>query len=232
MILPITHAFNMSDEIDITGTNGLGHSGLIVIRRTTSAESGGLSSSYGTTEYVIQSYSLDVSNIMLCDYNEPDPNTQRILTNVKIWGNQDISGNVIIHNTTEAIAKQTGALQVNGGGSISGNTFIGGNLVVTNITQSTDILGTTLSGALQISGGASIRGNTFIGGILHTDSPVIVNRPSQSIYPNALMDVSGNAIITRLGLNLSGSAFTNIDSDAILHINGNMVHNNGFIRQF
>ena len=212
---------------DDPGIGGKGHYGLMVIKKTSSEEKTRLASNHGfPTDYIITSYSLDVSNIMLIDYSVSNANKQGIVTSV------DISGNLTIHNSDDSTVNKTGTLQVNGGGSISGNTFIGGNLVVTNTKQSTDILGTTLSGALQISGGASIRGNAFIGGILHTDSPVIVNRPSQSIYPNALMDVSGNAIITRLGLNLSGSAFTNIDSDAILHINGNMVHNNGFIRQF
>ena len=225
-----THSMRLDGRNDFlpadSGIDGKGHYGLMVIKKTSSEEKTRLASMHGTTDYMITSYSLDVSNIMLIDYSVSNANKQGIVTSV------DISGNLTIRNSDDSTVNQTGTLQVNGGGSISGNTFIGGNLVVTNTKQSTDILGTTLSGALQISGGASIRGNTFIGGILHTDSPVIVNRPSQSIYPNALMDVSGNAIITRLGLNLSGSAFTNIDSDAILHINGNMVHNNGFIRQF
>jgi hypothetical protein len=54
-----------------------------------------------------------------------------------------------------------------------------------------------------------------------------VNKLATSINPNMMMDISGNATITRLGLNLQA-----IDSDATLAIRGNIIQTVGFIQQF
>ena len=100
-----------------------------------------------------------------------------------------------------------------------------GNVFINNQTNSTDIN----TGAFQIKsgGGASISGNLFVGGILHMDSPIIVNKLATLINPNMMMDIIGNATITRLGLNLQS-----IDDDATLAIRGNIIQTFGFIQQF
>ena len=70
------------------------------------------------------------------------------------------TGNVILHNTVDAIDSSSGTLIVSGGASVAKSFFVGNNLSVLGDTNSTD----TASGSLQISGGAGIAKNVFIGG--------------------------------------------------------------------
>jgi UDP-3-O-[3-hydroxymyristoyl] glucosamine N-acyltransferase len=160
--------------------------GLVTLKRSTLDVNNVLDSSF-----TMMAADIDVSNIMLKDWRVSDQYTQTAITNIRIFGNTDICGNLYIHNTTNSTAIDTGAFQIRKGG------------------------------------GASISGNLFVGGILHMDSPIIVNKLATSINPNMMMDISGNATITRLGLNLQA-----IDSDATLAIRGNIIQTVGFIQQF
>jgi len=160
--------------------------GLVTLKRSTLDVNNVLDSSF-----TMMAADIDVSNIMLKDWRVSDQYTQTAITNIRIFGNTDICGNLYIHNTTNSTAIDTGAFQIRKGG------------------------------------GASISGNLFVGGILHMDSPIIVNKLATSINPNMMMDISGNATITRLGLNLQA-----IDSDATLAIRGNIIQTFGFIQQF
>ena len=153
--------------------------GLVTLKKSTQLDS----------SFIMMAADIDVSNIMLKDWRVSDQYTQTATTNIRIFGNTDICGNLYIHNLTNSTAINTGAV--------------------------------------QIRGGAAISGNLFVGGILHMDSPIIVNKLATSINPNMMMDISGNATITRLGLNLSS-----IDGNATLAIRGNIIQTLGFIQQF
>jgi hypothetical protein len=91
------------------------------------------------------------------------------------------SSNVVIGATTQAESSVTGALVVKGGAGIAGNLYVGGNLVVSNVsyeyreivTTTETVLGnivaassqastSTTTGALVVVGGAGISGNLYI----------------------------------------------------------------------
>lgn len=90
------------------------------------------------------------------------------------------SSNVVIGATTQSESVSTGALVVQGGAGIAGNLYVGGNLVVSNvsyeyrevITTTETVQGNivaasgtastnTSTGALVVSGGAGISGNVY-----------------------------------------------------------------------
>lgn len=84
------------------------------------------------------------------------------------------------------------------------------------------------TGSLRNVGGASICGNMYIGGnLVMANNPIIVNKLAENVYPNMMMDINGNAAITRLGLNLNA-----INGNATLAIRGNIIQTGGFIQQF
>ena len=143
------------------------------------------------SSFTMVASNIDVSNIMLKDWSVSDQYTQTATTNIRIFGNTDICGNLYIHNQTNSTGINTGAFQIKNGG------------------------------------GASVSGNLFVGGILHVNSPIIVNKLATSVNPNMIMDISGNATITRMGLNLS-----TIDDNATLAIKGNIIQTFGFFQQF
>ena len=92
------------------------------------------------------------------------------------------------------------------------------NLLIRNGTSSTNSL-QTISTDVTIDGNIILNKNVSIGG------NIIVNK--SSIFPNMVMDISGNVAITRLGLNQSS-----INNDATLAVQGNIIQTSGFIQQF
>jgi hypothetical protein len=106
---------------------------------------------------------------------------------------------------------------------IISNIETSGNIVITNVSNAT----TTSSGSLNTSGGVGITKDVYIGGLLNmTGNSIIVNKPAINKYTNTILDVSGNAIITRLGLNT-----TAVNSNYTLEVIGD-ISQNGYIYQW
>ena len=95
----------------------------------------------------------------------------------------ETTSTVLITNTTQSTAYNSGALVVFGGVGIGGNTVIGGNLTVngfvngnTNISGNANIsANTTISGFTTINGNTIITGNTNITSNLNVTSNVITS---------------------------------------------------------
>jgi hypothetical protein len=169
--------------------------------------------SYNEYDYKMSVGSIDVSNILL----------KNIATTPQTI-NSDISfsGITTITNTQVSTSKTTGALTVTGGVGISGDVYMG-NLFITSTSQSTGI-GT---GALQISGGMYVNGNTYMNGVLYMGTSGVP-------IANTSLDISGNAIISKLGIGTTSVNSTNVlDISGNTRItNGNINFTNGFIVQF
>jgi hypothetical protein len=99
--------------------------------------------------------------------------------NSKIGSNSN--SNLVVVSTTQATSIETGALVVQGGAGIAGNLYVGGNLIVSNvsyeyrevITTTETVLGNIVAasgtissgvdtGALVVVGGAGVSGSLFI----------------------------------------------------------------------
>ena len=96
----------------------------------------------------------------------------------------NINGNLAILSTYDSYSQSTGALIVNGGIGIKGNTYIGGNIYIENklTTKGTVNINTgnssssATTGALQILGGIGVKGNVNI-----SDNLTIENTVNTSI---------------------------------------------------
>jgi hypothetical protein len=111
--------------------------------------------------------------------------TQANLGAFQIYANSKIgtnpNSNLVVVSTTQATSIDTGALVVQGGASIAGNLYVGGNLIVSNvsyeyrevITTTETVLGNIVAasgtvstsvdtGALVVVGGVGIAGNLWI----------------------------------------------------------------------
>ena len=92
-------------------------------------------------------------------------------------------------STTASTSTTTGALRVNGGVGITGNTYIGGqvtsngNVVITSGTATTS----TSTGALQVSGGVGIGGGLYVGNKIVVTGNVL---PSANVTYNLGSDTS------------------------------------------
>ena len=99
--------------------------------------------------------------------------------NTKIGTNPN--SNLVVISTTEASSINTGALVVKGGAGIAGNLYVGGNLIVSNVSyEYREVISTTElvqgnlvaaagtvststnTGALVVVGGAGVEGNLYI----------------------------------------------------------------------
>jgi hypothetical protein len=81
-------------------------------------------------------------------------------------GYLELNSNTFVGLGTESTSTVTGAFNVLGGVGITGNTYIGGRLVVEDTTPSVG----TGTGALVVGGGASIDGDLYISGTLYATS--------------------------------------------------------------
>jgi hypothetical protein len=144
--------------------------------------------------------------------------TQANLGAFQLYANSKIgtnpNSNLVVISTTEASSFETGALVVKGGAGIAGNLYVGGNLIVSNvsyeyrevITTTETVLGNIIAasgtvsssvntGALVVVGGAGVSGSLFITntgdvsaniGLLHNANIAIgANLGAYQIYANA-----------------------------------------------
>ena len=160
------------------------NNGLVILRPTTTDENTpghtksllpNTASNDTAVNYVITSYNLDVSNIIVGNYKNSNGSNQVIDTDIKF------NGNVNIANKTGATASGTGALQIAGGAYIAGNTYIDGilnmsNTIVVNKTTSTAYSNTIVD----------INGNVAM-------TRLCINK-NGSINTTSVLDVSGNII--------------------------------------
>ena len=136
----------------------------------------------------------------------------QLYANSKIGTNSN--SNLVVISNTEASSVDTGALVVKGGAGIAGNLYVGGNLIVSNvsyeyreiITTTETVLGNIVAasgttstsvntGALVVIGGAGISGNLWIAntndvsaniGLLHNANIAVnANLGSFQQYANA-----------------------------------------------
>jgi len=111
------------------------------------------------------------------------------------------------------------------------NTNYGNSIVTLHPSSELDSSFTMVSSNIDISNILLRNGivSTLTKQVISTDLEILGNLiiNKNNINPNVIMDISGNAIITRLGLNT-----TAIDNNAILAVTGNIIHYSGFIQQF
>ena len=122
--------------------------------------------------------------------------------NSKIGSNSN--SNLVVVSTTQATSIETGALVVQGGAGIAGNLYVGGNLIVSNvsyeyrevITTTETVLGNIVAasgtissgvdtGALVVVGGAGISGSLFIANTNDVSANI-------GLLHNANIDVNAN----------------------------------------
>jgi len=116
------------------------------------------------SSYSVVMGNIDASNVFLKDSTDSlaSPNNQVISTNVEVSGNT-----LIVRGVGDSVGglgffgNRTGAFQTYGGGSIGGNLWLGGNLVVNSDRECAAGYG---DGALAVGGGASFGGNCYVGG--------------------------------------------------------------------
>ena len=180
---------------------------------------------------------------------------------VGIYGNTNVGGNLVIQknsqfignvlvdgiqtisNITESTGIDNGALVVQGGVGILGNTNVGGNLVIQKNSQLIgDVLvdgiqtisNTTESngidnGALVVQGGVGITGNTNVGGNL------VIQKNSQFIE-NVLVDgiqtisnstesngIDNGALVVQGGVGITGN--TNVGGNLVIQKNSQLIGN-------
>jgi hypothetical protein len=136
----------------------------------------------------------------------------QIYANSKIGANSN--SNLVVISNTEASSVDTGALVVKGGAGIAGNLYVGGNLIVANVSYeyrevisttelvqgnlvaaSGTISSSTSTGALVVVGGAGISGALYIAntndvsaniGLLHNANIAVnANLGAFELYANA-----------------------------------------------
>ena len=132
--------------------------------------------------------------------------------NSKIGTNSN--SNLVVISTTQATSVDTGALVVKGGAGIAGNLYVGGNLIVSNVSyEYQEIITTTElvqgnlvaaagtaststnTGALVVVGGAGISGSLFItntddvsaniGRLYNANIAINANLGASQVYANA-----------------------------------------------
>jgi hypothetical protein len=121
-------------------------------------------SSHTDSNYSVVMGNIDASNVFLKDSTDSlaSPTNQVISTNVEVSGNT-----LIVRGQGDSVGglggfgNRTGAFQTFGGGSIGGNLWLGGNLVVNSDRECAAGYG---DGALAVGGGASFGGNCYVGG--------------------------------------------------------------------
>ena len=134
----------------------------------------------------------------------PTTNGQQVIsTDVGLYGI------TFVENPANLYALSSGAFQLAGGASITGNMYVGGNMISLNTTDSSSI-GT---GALVLAGGAGMGGNLHVGGNL-TLTNVMRLTSQQNAYDvssGALMVLGGASIQKNLHLGgalSAGSTYT------------------------
>jgi len=144
-----------------------------------------------------------------------------LYANSKIGNNSN--SNLVVISTTQATSVDTGALVVQGGAGIAGNLYVGGNLIVSNVSyEYQEIITTTElvkgnlvaasgtisssvdTGALVVVGGAGISGSLFITntndvsaniGLLHNANIAInANLGAYQSWANANLSSADNTI--------------------------------------
>ena len=112
---------------------------------------------------------LNLSDTVFPSGTESDPAVYSLAaTNTGIyWANATLMGitvagvnSAVFSGDPVSTSTTTGAVQINGGAGIAGNLYAGGNVRVTDTTESTSVS----TGALRVFGGAGIAGNLNIGG--------------------------------------------------------------------
>ena len=120
------------------------------------------------------------------------------------------NGAVILNGqTATSTSTTTGALVIQGGIGLSGNSTFGGKLNITNATSSTN----STTGALTVLGGAGFASNVNVGGTLRVRGiDVLQNDPdifyvSEDGNPNGIGNVPQDAVSTiKRGLELAGAS--------------------------
>jgi acyl-[acyl carrier protein]--UDP-N-acetylglucosamine O-acyltransferase len=189
--------------------------GIMTITRSTNYTLGFVTNKTPNSDYTMSVGTLDVGNIFL---KNTKMDTQYISSNISI------SGNTFITNILDSTSTLSGALIVSGGIGVSGNVNMG-NLFIKSVIESTGVD----TGSLQITGGMYVGGNSYIRRNMYIGS-------SGSQHANTILDVSGNAIVSKLGIGTTSvnSTYT-LDISGSANIkNGNitMTSNNGYIVQF
>jgi hypothetical protein len=120
------------------------------------------------------------------------------------------NGAVILNGqTATSTSTTTGALVIQGGIGLSGNSTFGGKLNITNATSSTN----STTGALTVAGGAGFASNVNVGGTLRVRGIDVLQSDPDIFYvsedgnPNGLGNVPQDAVNTvKRGLELAGTS--------------------------
>ena len=212
--VPNWGALTLSSNAAVTGVLGLSNGGT---NSALTAQNGGIV--YSTTG------NLTISNPSALFFNNSSGylgiNTNAPSQYLDVNGAVLFRSNLAILSTTASTGLGTGALTVNGGGSVAGNLYVGGNLTVSgnliidntyinNIfltTTDTVIISnansavSSVSGALQVLGGAGIGGNIFVGNSLWAGNASITNTTATTSGSTGALTVAG-------GVGIAGNLFT------------------------
>ena len=139
--------------------------------------------------------------------SNPNVNIRMTTTSININGSDKITST----STT------TGALIVGGGVGITGNAYVGGNVVITSANVATS----TTTGALIVSGGVGITGNAYVGGnVVITSANIATSTTTGALIVGGGAGIAGNVYAGGNLVTTAATVSTSTTTGAIISSGG------------